>query len=38
MKISKNSFEERQAARANKDFATANRIRDELAAQGYQTS
>ena len=28
--------EERQAARANKDFATADRIRDELAAQGIK--
>ncbi len=27
---------ERQAARANKDFATADRIRDELAAQGIK--
>ena len=29
-------IEERQAARANKDFATADRIRDELAAQGIK--
>ena len=36
MKISKNLIEERQAARANKDFATADRIRDELAAQGIK--
>lgn len=29
-------IEERQAARANKDFVTADRIRDELAAQGIK--
>ena len=29
-------IEERQTARANKDFATADRIRDELAAQGIK--
>ena len=29
-------IEERQAARANKDFATADRIRDELAVQGIK--
>ena len=29
-------IEERQAARANKDFATADRIRDELATQGIK--
>ena len=29
-------IEERQAARANKDFATADRIRDDLAAQGIK--
>ena len=31
-----NLIEERRAARANKDFATADRIRDELAAQGIK--
>lgn len=29
-------IEERQAARANRDFTTADRIRDELAAQGIK--
>nr|WP_161979921.1 cysteine--tRNA ligase [Streptococcus sp. S784/96/1] len=29
-------IEERQAARANRDFATADRIRDELATQGIK--
>ena len=32
----KERIEERQAARANKDFATADRIRDELAAKGIK--
>ena len=29
-------IEERQAARANRDFATADRIRDELVTQGIK--
>jgi cysteinyl-tRNA synthetase len=30
--------EERAGARANKDFATSDRIRDELAAQGFSVT
>ena len=36
MLILKHLLKKRQAARANKDFATADAIRDQLAAQGIK--